>query len=137
MLIGFHRVPLRTTGVHQLIHIEESGIAEVTDLGRGTAHSFEEFDPKKYRVDLPETTRQRPGKTDQGLTVRPWLYGNWWILNCPNFYNEFIPFQLIGVGVRLTEWPEPHDCKIYKTEAIHYRGSSLRVFTDDGRLASV
>jgi hypothetical protein len=79
---------------------------------------------------------QAHSEADTKSTVRPWLYGNWWVLKPPAPRGGWVFDSLIGVGVRLTEWPERHNCQIYKTEVTHYRGSSLRVLTDDGRLSN-
>ena len=70
-----------------------------------------------------------------GDVLRPWLYANRWITQPPAIYNGQDACSIIGYGVRSTSYPEQHQCTIYETEVTHYRGSSLRVFTDEGTLS--
>jgi len=84
------------------------------------------------------TARTRPSyqfASDQ--SVRPWLFGNWWEVDGPGG-----SLQLIGIGVRIGPTPNIEDAegnKIAETlengdviDSIQYRGSYLRIRTDDG-----
>jgi hypothetical protein len=44
--------------------------------------------------------------------------------------------QLIGVGVRLGKTPQIHDAEGNSKEKVVYRGSGLRIRTDEGELAN-
>ena len=79
----------------------------------------------------------RPGYSfGNDLSVRPWLFGNWWKARLPND-----PLQLMGLGVRLAATPDLEDAEGNGPEratdntlvVVHYHGSYLRVRTDDGR----
>jgi hypothetical protein len=60
--------------------------------------------------------------------VRPWLYGNWWALDS----NPEVGSQLIGMGVRLGTGPEIEAAEGNTEDKVVYRGSQLRLRTDDG-----
>jgi hypothetical protein len=70
-----------------------------------------------------------------GDVLRPWLYGNWWTLGDLSEGPYHLP-QLIGIGVRLAKTPKIHDAEGNSNKMVTYRGSGLRIRTDDGRLTS-
>lgn len=62
----------------------------------------------------------------RGPIIRPWLYGNWWLLN--NVPGG--PHQLIGFGVRVGCGPRIEDAIGNTSQISFYRGSGVRIFTD-------
>jgi len=60
-----------------------------------------------------------------GGIIRPWLFGSWWILPT----NPWV--QLIGLGVRLGTTPLLEEAEGNTTEAVHLRGTYLRIRTDN------
>jgi hypothetical protein len=69
-----------------------------------------------------------------GDVLRPWLFGNWWV-RCDDLNEGFDQTrQLIGIGVRLGKTPPIHNAEGNSKEEVIYRGSGLRIRTDDGRL---
>lgn len=79
----------------------------------------------------PQTTSapNKPGfpfKDD--TSVPPWLYGNWWALDSDVDAGP----QLIGIGVRLGTRPEIEAAEGNTKHKVWYRGSHLRLRTDDG-----
>ena len=70
-------------------------------------------------------------------SVRPWLFGNWWEVDGPGG-----SLQLIGIGVRVGPTPNIEDAEGNRMavtlengdvrDFIEYRGSYLRIRTDDG-----
>lgn len=126
---------------------------EVQDLGRYNPATYVDVELARYGVIVASGAKRPPSPPPPLSTVpghhnhksytRPWLYGNWWLLDQPDesrgkvTQDDFNKMQLIGVGVRLTEMPVPHPCKTYDRDVIHLRGSSLRVFTDEGRCLSL
>lgn len=114
-----------------------TNILKVRDLGRYQPAMYENVTLSEYGADFGSPIRQPPQPhSDANSPTRPWLYGNWWLLNQPDGRLEpvkrgdFFHPQLIGIGVRLTELPTPHACKMYNRDVVHLRGSSLRVFTE-------
>lgn len=118
---------------------------EVRDFGRWPAATFEDVELAKYGFVAGNPVKLPPqilgaGKShaDSELGIRPWVYGNWWLLDQPDesqgrtIKKDYYRLQLIGIGVRLTEMPTPHACKTYDRDVVHLRGSSLRVFTEFG-----
>lgn len=61
-----------------------------------------------------------------GSNVRAWLFGNWWKIPGDNSSR-----QLIGLGVRLGTGPRDVDADGNSEESITYRGSNLRIRTDN------
>jgi hypothetical protein len=91
-------------------------------------------------VEWRQTASARPGYAfPDDKSVRPWLFGNWWKVDDPSS-----PLQLIGLGVRLAATPYIEDAEgnglerrysdTVRLPDIHYRGSYLRIRTDDGKL---
>jgi hypothetical protein len=125
----------------RLCRSSEKKILTVRDLGREKSATFENVQLSKYGAALGSPIRQprqQRGQSDATPHPRPWVYGNWWLLDQPHGSLEpvrqedfFLP-QLIGIGVRVTEMPTPHACKMYDRDVVHLRGSSLRVFTEMG-----
>jgi hypothetical protein len=76
--------------------------------------------------ELPHGKRGFPFKND--TSVRPWLSGNWWTLE-PKATTRS---QLIGMGVRLGTGPEVEAAEGNTEDQVYYRGSHLRLRTDDG-----
>jgi hypothetical protein len=72
------------------------------------------------------------GDTDNGV-LRPWLYGNWWMLERPREGMDAV-HQLVGIGVRVSRTPNIADAEGNSSEMIFYRGSQLRVYTNDGKI---
>jgi hypothetical protein len=68
---------------------------------------------------------------DNGV-LRPWLYGNWWMLERPREGTDAV-YQLIGIGVRVGKTPNIAGAEGNSKEMIFYRGSQLRVHTNDGK----
>lgn len=59
--------------------------------------------------------------------VRPWLYGNWWVLRGP----KPCPYQLIGFGVRLSRMPHFQASPTSNVAGcVIYRGSDIRILTE-------
>jgi hypothetical protein len=70
------------------------------------------------------------------LSVRPWLFGNWWKPRSPEG-----PSQLMGLGVRLAATPNIEDAEGNGEEIevnqrhglrVHFNGTYLRFRTEDG-----
>ena len=105
----------------------------MTDLAISELGMLEKVDPAKYGLSFGEGARTPDARTHENV-VRPWLYGNWWLLDSASMMKQQVTcLQLIGIGVRLTKMPTPHQCRIYGGETIHFRGSCLRVFVRRGR----
>jgi hypothetical protein len=64
--------------------------------------------------------------------VRPWLFGNWYILDTQNS-----PRQLIGLGVRLGVTARIEEAEGNTKEEIYFRGTNLRVRTTVGKYVKV
>jgi len=69
-----------------------------------------------------------------GDVLRPWLFGNWWVLDGHLDEGFGQTRQLIGIGVRLGKTPPIHNAEGNSKEEVIYRGSGLRIRTDDGKL---
>lgn len=76
-------------------------------------------------------------------SIRPWLFGNWWKAD-----DSGSQLQLIGLGIRLAATPNMEDAEGNCFElrcdsntvlppSIVYRGSYLRIRTDDGKLEDI
>jgi hypothetical protein len=63
--------------------------------------------------------------------IRPWLFGNWW--KSP-LSGE--PTQLIGLGVRLGTGPSVEEAVGNTNEEVIFRGSYIRIRTDNGKASS-
>ncbi|PNP80891.1 hypothetical protein FNYG_05706 [Fusarium nygamai] len=130
----------------QSITLDDNGTdLVVRDLARHQAATFTTVSLSKYGVTVAESAKPPPQPAQpvpSGLAAnppsRPWVYGNWWLLDQPDEStgpvrkDDYYRLQLIGIGVRLTEKPVPHTCKMYDRSVVHLRGSCLRVFTEPG-----
>ncbi|KAK4233393.1 heterokaryon incompatibility protein-domain-containing protein [Achaetomium macrosporum] len=67
---------------------------------------------------------------DDDDCLRPWLFGNWW-------KDTNGRLQLIGLGVRLAPTPHIHDAEGNDGSTVHYRGSFLRIRTDDNQSSAL
>jgi hypothetical protein len=79
------------------------------------------------RPGVAPTPKEPPFPFKDDASVRPWLYGNWWALDA----NPNVGSQLIGMGVRLGTGPEPEAAEGNTKDQVLYRGSQLRLRTDD------
>jgi hypothetical protein len=93
-----------------------------------------------YLKGPASTDPDKPGYPfDDDLSVRPWLFGNWWKLRDSN-----APPQLVGLGVRLARKPNIEDAEGNGAEVQHYNansrvelyyhGSFLRIRTEDSMI---
>jgi hypothetical protein len=60
--------------------------------------------------------------------IRPWLFGNWWILDKQNSQR-----QLIGLGVRLSTTARMGGAEGNTEKEVYFRGTDLRVRTNIGK----
>src|SRR6266536_1059541 len=124
MLMGSRRCTLKKGGTYQRnqeIRVRQSGetevTAEVTDLSSIWATSFDSIDLREFVKQPASIVSQSYGEADSDNDLRPWLYGNWWMLKPPVPVHDrpapvdkvLVPYSLIGAGVRLTKWLESHD----------------------------
>jgi len=118
---------------------------EIRDFGGQQAATFQDVELAKYGFVAGNPAKLPPqivgagkSRADSELCSRPWVYGNWWLLDQPDesqgrtIQKDYYRLQLIGIGVRFTEMPTPHACKTYDRDVVHLRGSSVRVFTEFG-----
>jgi hypothetical protein len=63
------------------------------------------------------------------LTLRPWLFGNWW-----NSTEENDKPQLLGLGVRVGRGPKAVEAIGNSKDSVHLRGSSFKFRTDIGKI---
>ena len=102
-------------------------------------HTQGRYPPGGGYVVMPEEAQNcnKPGfPFGDDLSVRPWLFGNWWRPRSPDD-----PWQLMGLGVRLAATPHIEDAEGNGKEIevggnrgldIRFHGSYMRVRTDDG-----
>jgi hypothetical protein len=88
--------------------------------------------------EFKNQTSNKPGYPfTSDLSVRPWLFGNWWKGTSPN-----APLQLLGLGVRLAKTPNVEDAegngqevqglRGYSFLKLNFHGSYLQVKAGDG-----
>lgn len=126
-------------GRWQSLKCGSDGVLEAIDLAPRQAVSFETVNLAEYGVKKSSPVG---GSLSSGIKrkeiagqKRIWVFGNYWLLDQPEKLGgvaDYYKLQLLGVGVRISEMPEAHHCRVYKREIRHLRGSDLRVFVDFG-----
>jgi hypothetical protein len=111
--------------------ITSSNIPTFRFMGWNSAESSEQLDLRHLRQNSEIAIRNR---TDHESNVeRPWIYGNWWIFEIPQAFPAVIRYQLIGIGVRLTECIQLISTKTSQSSLMIQRGSSIRICVDHGK----
>ena len=111
--------------------VTSSNISTIRFLGWESTESSEQLDLRHLRQNTEIAIRNR---TEHESNVkRPWIYGNWWILEIPQAFPAIIRHQLIGIGVRLTENIEPISTETLRSSVMIQRGSSIRICVDHGK----
>jgi hypothetical protein len=104
----------------------EKHVSEVTLFGGYTPGSI-------YMASRSATTPTKSDKPDYPFRrdneVSPWVFGNWWSTDT----SPSTPSLLIGLCVRVGTGPEIEDAEGNTTEQIWYRGTNLRIRTDDSK----
>jgi hypothetical protein len=72
-------------------------------------------------------------KSEPYDVVRPWIFGNWWILH-EEKVGTAPQYQLIGIGVRIGKTPYIGDAEGNDKTTVKHRGSQLRMRALDGEL---
>jgi hypothetical protein len=70
-------------------------------------------------------------KSEPHDVVRPWIFGNWWILH-EEKVGAVPRYQLIGIGVRIAKTPYIGDAEGNDKTTVKHRGSQLRMRAMDG-----
>ena len=70
-------------------------------------------------------------KSEPYDVVRPWIFGNWWILH-EEKVGTAPQYQLIGIGVRIGKTPYIGDAEGNDKTTVKHRGSQLRMRALDG-----
>jgi hypothetical protein len=70
-------------------------------------------------------------KSETSDVLRPWIFGNWWILN-EEKVGAVPQYQLIGIGVRIAKTPYIGDAEGNDKTTVKHRGSQLRIRAMDG-----
>jgi hypothetical protein len=74
-------------------------------------------------------------ETESYGVVRPWIFGNWWILHEEK--GVAVPqYQLIGIGVRIGKTPYIEDAEGNDKTTVKHRGSQLRMRAVDGEFVN-
>jgi hypothetical protein len=102
---------------------DSTGARHATHLGPASPNDLRH----EPNMSLVTSTGLGLGRESAGDILRPWLFGNWWILGD---LSDQTP-QLIGIGARLAKTPRIHDAEGNPKEKVIYRGSALRIRTDD------
>jgi hypothetical protein len=96
--------------------------------------------PKQVEFQLKEESQNRkplfphglPEQVEKAGPIRPWLYGNWWIVN-----GDEENLKLLGMGVRIGRGPSPFEAEgEEKWGEVSFRGSSLRLQTTASKINS-
>ncbi len=98
-------------------------------MGWNHLASFERIDLRRlHHLDEGQGTHDA-GHTNNEDEEHIWLYGNWWIKELPGSPPDRYQYQLIGIGVRLSQRARPWrtQCTPPGSPLLIHRGSQIRI----------